>query len=86
MLVAPPKKKLRCVVARAFSGVVKSMPGCEAEVFSGNIFSIALTCVASRALLFFSPQDTVFPEALKTLKEADPVVYDIVQKEKMRQL
>ena len=31
-------------------------------------------------------QETVFPEALKTLKDADPVVYDIVQKEKQRQL
>lgn len=32
------------------------------------------------------PQDAIFPEALKTLKEADPDVYALLQKEKLRQM
>lgn len=32
------------------------------------------------------PQDAIFPEALKTLKQADPDVYNLVQKEKLRQM
>jgi hypothetical protein len=31
-------------------------------------------------------QESVFPEALKPLKEADPEVYELVQKEKLRQM
>jgi hypothetical protein len=32
------------------------------------------------------PQEVIFPEALKSLKEADPDVYALVQKEKLRQM
>ena len=32
------------------------------------------------------PQEAIFPEALKSLKEADPDVYALVQKEKLRQM
>jgi glycine hydroxymethyltransferase len=31
-------------------------------------------------------QEPVFPEALKTLKDADPEIYELVQKEKLRQI
>ena len=31
-------------------------------------------------------QEAIFPEALKSLKEADPDVYALVQKEKLRQM
>ena len=30
--------------------------------------------------------DAVFPEALRTLKAADPFVYELIQKEKLRQI
>lgn len=32
-----------------------------------------------------SAMDAIFPEALKTLKEADPEVYGIIEDEKARQ-
>jgi len=44
---------------------------------------------ASHSIFPLSPccaQDSVFPEALTPLKEADPEVYALVQKEKLRQM
>jgi len=31
-------------------------------------------------------QESVFPESLKALKDADPEIYELVQKEKLRQM
>jgi len=31
-------------------------------------------------------QEAIFPEALQPLKEADPVIYGLIQKEKLRQM
>lgn len=34
----------------------------------------------------FATQESVFPEALKPLKECDSEVYELIQKEKLRQM
>ena len=61
--------------------------------FASADYSARARTVARRAssLTRYPPspstsQEAVFPEALKSLKEADPDVYALVQKEKLRQM